>query len=80
MAKNYVVDKKEAEKKKKDSFFKRTGKFFKDTRSELKKVVWPTKQEVVKLSTAVVVFVVLFGVVTGAFDYLISTIIKLVQL
>lgn len=77
MAKNYVVDKKK-EVAKKDSFFKRTKKFFFDIKSELKMVTWPTKEQTIKLTGAVITFVIIIGAITGGFDYIISSIIKLV--
>lgn len=81
MAKKYVVDKKEPDKKKaKNGFFKGIGKFFKDTKNELKKVIWPTKDQLVKLSFAVVAFVVVFGAISGAFDYLMLYLIKLIRI
>ena len=39
------------------NFFKGIGKYFKDTRSELKKVVWPSKKDV-KTNTITVILVV----------------------
>lgn len=78
MAKNYVVDKKKDAAPKKDSVFKRIGKFFKDTKNELKLVAWPTKQQAIRLTGAVIAFVIVFGLITGGFDYVISSLIKLV--
>ena len=40
------------------NFFKGIGKYFKDTKSELKKVVWPSKNDV-KTNTITVIVVVL---------------------
>lgn len=77
MAKNYVIDKKK-EAAKKESRFKRMGKFFRDIKSELKLVTWPTKEQTIKLTGAVIAFVIIFGAITGAFDYVISSIIKMV--
>ena len=39
------------------NFFKGIGKYFKDTKSELKKVVWPSKKDV-KTNTITVILVV----------------------
>lgn len=77
MAKNYVIDKKK-EAAKKESRFKKMGKFFRDIKSELKLVTWPTKEQTIKLTGAVIAFVIIFGAITGAFDYVISSIIKMV--
>lgn len=78
MAKNYVVDKKKEAAPKKESTFKRIKKFFGDVRSELKLVSWPTKEETIKLTGAVVAFVIVIGAITGGFDYIVSSIMKLV--
>ena len=43
-------------------FFSRIGKYFKDTKSELKKVVWPSRQDV-KVKTITVIVVVLIAAV-----------------
>ena len=50
---------------KKENWFKRTWhkvcKFFRELRSELKKIVWPTKEQVGKNTLAVVGSVVVLG-------------------
>lgn len=43
-------------------------KFFKDIWSELKKVTWPTKKDLLNYSVAVVVFIVVVAAITGLFD------------
>lgn len=43
-------------------FFGRIGKYFRDTKSELKKVVWPSKKDV-KTNTITVVVVVIIAAV-----------------
>ena len=44
------------------NFFKGIAKYFKDTKSELKKVVWPSKKDV-KTNTITVIAVVLIAAV-----------------
>ncbi len=44
------------------NFFKGIGKYFKDTKGELKKVVWPSKSDV-KTNTITVLVVVLIAAV-----------------
>lgn len=78
MAKNYVVDKKKDKTPQKESFFKRLNKFFRDIKSELKLVTWPTKEQTVKLTGAVLAFVIIFGAITGGFDFVITKLIGLV--
>ena len=49
---------------------KRRGpiRYFKDMWSELKKVTWPSKKDLITYSLAVVVFILVVAVVTGLFD------------
>ena len=44
------------------NFFKGIAKYFKDTKSEMKKVVWPSKKDV-KTNTVTVIAVVVIAVV-----------------
>lgn len=78
MAKNYVVDKKKSNAPEKESFFKRTTKFFSDVKNELKLVSWPTKEETIKLTVAVIVFVVIVGAITGGFDFAVEGLMKFI--
>jgi len=58
---------------KKENWFKRTWgktcKFFRELRSELKKVVWPTMQQVLKNALIVVGCVLVVGVFIWLFDF-----------
>ena len=58
---------------KKENWFKRTmgsvAKYFRELRSELKKVVWPTPKQVAKNTLIVVASVVIVGVFVCLFDY-----------
>ena len=58
---------------KKENWFKRTWgrvrKYFRELRSELKKVVWPTPKQVAKNALVVVACVVVFGVFIWLFDF-----------
>lgn len=51
-------------------FFARIGKYFKDTKSELKKVVWPSKKDVRTNTITVVVVVVVAAVFMVVLDML----------
>ena len=64
------ADKKPAEKneKKKPSIFARMGKFFREYKSELKKVVWATKEQTLNNFVLVLVSVVITGVCVGVLD------------
>ncbi len=58
---------------KKENWFKRTWgkttKYFRELRSELKKVVWPTMQQVLKNAAIVVGCVIVVGVFIWLFDF-----------
>ena len=58
---------------KKENWFMRTGskaaKFFREMRSELKKVVWPTKEQVLKNTLIVVVCILVVGAFIWLFDF-----------
>ena len=58
---------------KKENWFKRTWgrvrKYFRELRSELKKVVWPTPKQVAKNALVVVACVVVFGIFIWVFDF-----------
>jgi preprotein translocase subunit SecE len=44
--------------------------FLKEVRSELKRVVWPTRQEAIRLTSVVVIVSALVGIYIGALDYI----------
>ena len=43
-------------------------KFFKEVKSELKKVTWPTRKQIVNNTAIVIAVVVLVGVIIAIFD------------
>ena len=47
---------------------KKAGKFFRDIRSEFKKISWPTKKQVWNNTLVVLVTVLIFGVVIWGLD------------
>ena len=55
----------------------RIVRFLKDYKGEIKKIVWPTKDTVVKNTTVVVIMCVLLGVYIAAIDYGLSNLLKL---
>ena len=63
--------------KKKESFFKRVGAWFRSLFSELKKVTWPTPKDVAKNTSVVVVVVVVFFVLLFAIDYVLAGLLSL---
>ncbi len=57
---------------KKPSIFKRIAKWFREMRSELKKVVWPTPKQLLNNTIVALVVMVVAAVVIWAFDQLAS--------
>ena len=60
------------------SFFKRVAKWFREMKSELKKVVWPTRKQVVNNTAVALVVMILSAVVIWGFDELAQMIVKAV--
>ena len=52
--------------------------FVRDSRIELRKVVWPTREETTRLTLVVIGVSVAVGVLLGGFDYLVEQIFSLV--
>ena len=44
-------------------------RFFRDTISELRKVVWPTRQETIRLTLIVLAVCIVVGIILFAIDY-----------
>ena len=59
---------------KKENWFKRKftalGKWFRGMKSELKKVVWPTKSQVLNNTLVVIVVSIIFAIIIGLIDFL----------
>ena len=72
-----VEDKKVQPKTKKDNFFKRIGRKFKEVFSELKKVSWPTFNKIVKQTAVVLGVVLLFMVVITLMDLGLGALLQL---
>ena len=52
------------------NWFKGIGKFFRDTVSEMKKVVWPSKNQIINNTIVVIVVVIIAAIVVLALDLL----------
>ena len=64
-------------KEKKEGFFKRTGRKFKEFWSELKKITWPDAKTVGKNTIIVLVVVLIFFLVIWGFDSLLAYLLGL---
>ena len=75
VAKNDVTSTKKLAKEKKNKkpgFFARVKNYFASVRSEMKRVVWPTKQELINYTVAVCASLIVVGVVIAVFDAVIG--------
>ena len=59
----------------KPGFFKRIGNFFRDYKSEMKKIVWYPFKDVVRDTGVVMVSLVISGVVIGILDLVFTKLI-----
>ena len=60
---------------KKDNFIVR---YFKETRAELRKVSWPTRQEALNLTLIVVGFTIFMAALLGIIDYIFAWVFGLI--
>lgn len=61
----------------KPGVFKRIGRFFRDLRSEFKKIVWPTKKQTLNNTLVVLVCVAVSGIVIWSMDWIFVNLFKL---
>lgn len=52
--------------------------FFRETYDELKKVTWPSRNQVIRLTTVVIAISVLVGIYVGGLDLLFAKIMGLI--
>ncbi len=57
---------------------KRTVDFFRDARTEVRKVVWPSRAETTQTTVTVFIIVVIVGIFLWLFDMLLAYLFKLV--
>ena len=50
--------------------------FFREVRDELKKVTWPTRDETIKMTVAVIITTVSVGVYVGSIDFVLTKAIE----
>ena len=85
MAKETTADTKPAKTSKakpakpgKPNIFTRLGQYFRDVRSEMKRVVWPQRPEIINSSIVVVVTLIFFVAFTFIVDSLVVQALRLV--
>jgi len=52
-------------------------KFLGEVKTELKQVTWPTKSEVIRLTTAVITISLIVGIYIGALDLIFTKLVEL---
>jgi preprotein translocase subunit SecE len=62
----------EALEARKGNWITRTVEFLRDVRAEVRKVTWPTWEELKKATTVIVIFVAVLGLVIGWMDWLLQ--------
>ena len=67
---------KKSDKKSKPGFFARIGRWFRELKVELKKVVWPTGKQTLNNTLIVIACVVFVGVFIWLFDAVAGALIK----
>ena len=70
---------KKSDKNAKPGFFARIGKYFREMKSELKKVQWPTRKQTINNTLIVIACVVVVGIFIWLFDFIANNGIKLLM-
>lgn len=63
---------------KKNGFFDKVRRYFRDMRAELKKIVWPSKKTVKNNTAVVIATVALSAVIIGGFDTILTVLVNLI--
>ena len=66
-----------ADTEKKPGFFARISHSFRDMRGEMKKVVWPSKKQVLNNTLVVLAAVAISSIFIGGLDSLLGTLLRL---
>ena len=59
----------------KPSVFKRLARYFSDVKAEMRRVVWPSRPEIISSSWIVVITLAIFIVLIGSFDVISKNVI-----
>ncbi len=62
----------------KPSFIKKIADYFKSVKGEFKKIVWPSKESVIKNTGVVIAYCIIIGVIVFLLDMLFSWVFNLV--
>ena len=70
MAENEKAVQAKKSKNDKPGFFARVGKWFRDMKSELKKVQWPSRKQTINNTLIVIACVIVVGIFIALFDFI----------
>ncbi len=62
---------------KKPGFFGRISRSFRDMKGEVKKVVWPSRKQIINNTLIVIAFVAIAAIAVGGVDILLTTLVDL---
>ncbi len=62
-------EKAKSNKAKKPSFFSKVGRYFRDLKSEFKKIVWPSKKQIINNTVVVLICMAITGVAIWILDW-----------
>ena len=62
---------------KKVSFAAKISRFFKDLKGEMKKIVWPSKKQIINNTGIVIAFIIILGVFIAIVDFIFNWLITL---
>ena len=60
----------------KASFGTRVKKFFRDTKAELKKVTWPTKEQLIHNTGVIIAFIIMITIILSLLDVAFAQLFK----
>ena len=72
-----MAEEKKDKKEKKPGLIQRVTRSFRDMKGEIKKVVWPTKKQILNDTGVVIVGVVISGIAIGALDSILKIAVDL---
>lgn len=73
MSKNTTIEKKA----KKDGLFTKVKRSFSDMKGETKKIVWPTKKQIINNTGVVITFMIIAAIFVGTLDTILSTLVSI---
>ncbi len=73
-----VEDQKKATQNQEPGYYQRLSQFFLEVKAEMKKVVWPPKNQAVTSTIVVIILVIIVSSLLGFFDLILNSLIQMV--